>query len=285
MKILTGMLLASIMVSHASSDDQKNGAFASRLDSMRFSDLKRYDSDRLESLKNNLVAEKTSDPYLKGRGAYKAKVDAWLAAVNEAKAGNFSIKSDAIPERVRPMDGRKVINMFEVTESQLRDNPSAARRFYWELQDTKKSQSYKDQPRTKQQADKWINWLEDKGFGVDQQAAASTRAPEARASSDDARFLGDRARDRTADRAPARLQESEGPVVERTNDYGGKKVTFPNGAVYVLKWAYRVGGGQDAIWTPDNEIAKNEALDDRDWSGARTISATHLRVEKALSKR
>lgn len=251
-------MFAAMAALYASSDSpvRKGADFAKHLDSIRFSDLRSMDSQELDDLQRNLEEEKMSDPYKNGRGAYKAKIDEWFGAVKDARQGNFKEVSDAIPERVRPVDRSRVINMFEVTEEQLKNNPDAAHRFYRELLDLTKSQSYKDQRETRKQADKWLSWLEDHGYGQDQETAFDA---------DENTGL-----------------QGRGVVVEKTNDYGGRGVTLPSGAKYDLRYVNLTRGGQKAIWTPSNDTARSEALNDRDSAGAQSMEKTHARVDKMV---
>ncbi|CAO5679053.1 MAG: hypothetical protein NEHIOOID_00200 [Holosporales bacterium] len=253
MKKITSIMFAAMAALYASSDSsvRKGADFAKHLDSIRFSDLRSMDSQELDDLQRNLEEEKMSDPYKNGRGAYKAKIDEWFGAIRDAREGNFKEVSDAIPERVRPVDGSRVINMFEVTEEQLKNNPDAAHRFYGELLDLTKSQSYKDQPRTRMQADKWLSWLDDHGYGQPQESAFD-------------------AHENTG------LQR-RGVVVERTNDYGGQRVTLPSGATYDLTKVYIKDGTQKAIWAPSNDTAKNESLYE-------VKTQTHARVDERVTQ-
>lgn len=72
----------------------------------------------------------------------------------------------SIPMRTLPISGREIIDMVRVTPEQIEESPTMARRFWHELQTTKKSYSYRTKESIKALTDKWISWLEAKGFNA-----------------------------------------------------------------------------------------------------------------------
>lgn len=153
--------LVALAALNASSD------FAHKLDKMNPTDLNEMNKDELKAFRTGLDAEKKSKAYTDGLGAYKGVIDNWDkdAKLRLDTGSNVENTSKAIPERMRPVAGKTVIDMFKVTAEALLANPDAMKRFARELQDTVKSPSYQMQPGTKAKADEWIAWLNENGVG------------------------------------------------------------------------------------------------------------------------